>query len=497
MKLARALALLVTAALAVAVVGCAGNQPQAPVTAVATATATATPSPPTATPTPLATATPTPADAAALLREAQSRQQAVGSARGLLELAVAGPPTTEGTPVSLSAEFAFVKPDDVHMKISGAGMPAGLQVEVIAKGDRTYLKAGERWLPLPAETRGERQSPASLVAVDELESYLAGASGLRIAGQRAVKGVECDVVAFSPAPAQLRELAALRGQTAAQRTLEEVTLEELQGEVAVGRADKLIHQMVVKMSGYEKNKPEARFRVDFAVSLWDFDAPAIVVAAPRPEDLLFDPGSPRPSPTPTPVPAPLHAYRSSSRPAVDGVVGPAEGWQNAEAVRGPYADGTIEIKALHDGKDLYLLLVWDETRYRRAEGLTILFEDGGSAPQGKLDGRHDDDKYVGVSGLPEGYRDAYWGPGWRVGEPTDGAIAGRHSAGKMVVEWRGPLSSGSETDVSVTGDETLGFAVVNWADGAAGRRGAWPPGAGVYEPATWGRLVVRYQAARP
>ena len=177
---------------------------------------------------------------------------------------------------------------------------------------------------------------------------------------------------------------------------------------------------------------------------------------------------------------------------VDGVVAPSDGWDQAKAVQGTYADGAIEIRALHDGKNLFLLLVWDEMRYRKAEGLTVLFEDGGVAPQRKLDGKNDDDKYVGVSGLPDGYRDAAWSPGWAVGEPTDGMMAGRYGDGKMVVEWRGPLNDGSPADISVVGDETLGFAVINWSDGVAGSRGAWPRGADVYKPETWGDLIIHY-----
>lgn len=482
---------LLSPAAIVAVLGaCAGSPPLSNPIIVGTATTTIAPASPTATltpePTPMSTP---PIDAVTLWRQAQSKHQTIKSARGFMEIQFESQQTDQGKLVTMTVDFEFADPD-MHMRVSSPELPGGAEVEAIAKGNLTYLRAGRQWLPLPAGDRIEGKTELSPVPVDRLDSYLTDASDLRLVGRRTVRGVDCHVISFSPSPESLRSLADLRGQASRRALDAEVTIEEFQGEVAIGTEDGLLHQMAVTMSGHQQQEPEAVFRLGFTISLWDLNSPDISVEAPGPEELLTFAAGPVPTATPTPAPLPLHAYRSSAKPTVDGVIGPMDGWDQAESVHGPYADGTIEIKALHDGQDLYLLLVRDDSRYRKAEGLNLLFEDGGIAPQRMLDGKNDDCKYVGVSGLPEGYRDAAWSGGWRVGEPTDGITAGRHSSGKMVVEWRGPLNSGEDTDIGVVGDETLGFAVVNWSDGRAGSRGAWPPGADVYKPDTWGSLVI-------
>ena len=74
---------------------------------------------------------------------------------------------------------------------------------------------------------------------------------------------------FSPSPESLRSLADLRGQASRRALDAEVTIEEFQGEVAIGTEDGLLHQMTVTMSGHEQQNPEATFRLSFTISLWD------------------------------------------------------------------------------------------------------------------------------------------------------------------------------------------------------------------------------------
>ena len=56
-----------------------------------------------------------------------------------------------------------------------------------------------------------------------------------------------------------------------------------------------------------------------------------------------------------------------------------------------------------------------------------------------------------------------------------------------------PLAGGELTDISVTSDETLGFAVIEGSGGIAGRGGAWPLGADPYKPKSWGDLRVELE----
>lgn len=490
---ARALMLLPLALLVVFLPTCTGgetNPNQAALTAPEATPASVSPTPTFTPEPPPPTPSPTPDRAVLLLREVQEKHQEVKSARGTMEIVLEGQAGRQ-QPATIAVDFEIAGPD-IHMKLSGSQLPFGPEAEFIAKGEMTYLKMRDQWIALPASGRREITPQTDLVNIDVLHSHLINASGAKVVGRRSVKGIECDVISFELSPEKMRELAALRGHVSAQRAMDEdVQIERFQGEAVVGTADKILRQMVFKISGYEKQKPDERFALSLTTSLWDINSVDIVIREPEGVTPLTIPIPPSPTPVPTPVARFISASKTDAKPKIDGLISPTDGWDKAEAVRGPYADGAIEIKALHDGTNLYLLLVWDEARYTKAEGLYLLFEDGGSAPQGKLDGKNDDCKYVGVSGLPDGYRDAAWSsPGWRVGEATHGSASGRHSSGKMVVEWSGPLNSGTNEDISVSGKETLGFAVVNWSDGRAGSRGAWPIGAGVYDAGTWGRLTV-------
>lgn len=265
-------------------------------TSTPTPTRTPTPKPPT----PTATATRQTSEASALLKQVQSKQQDVKSARGLMEIAVEGQQAGVPQSITMLFEFEMAEPD-MHMKMSTKGMPFSLNMEMITKGDTAYMKMDDEWVSMPGAAKTQTKSQMQPLDVDDLESFLADATNVQLIGRRSVKGVECDVISFKLSPQKIQELAALRGQSSAQRTPSDaVQLDQFHGEVAVGVADKLVRQMVFKMSGTDKRKPAERFDMTFTISMWDINSPSIVIKAPEGAKPLG--ASPTPvRRTPTPV----------------------------------------------------------------------------------------------------------------------------------------------------------------------------------------------------
>ncbi|MFW3145973.1 MAG: Ig-like domain-containing protein [Thermoplasmatota archaeon] len=169
----------------------------------------------------------------------------------------------------------------------------------------------------------------------------------------------------------------------------------------------------------------------------------------------------------------------------DGHMSPGDGWDEVPAT--VFNDSiwgeevVLTIRAKHDTEKLYILFTCTNEQLPDH----IYFEDDGGYPDRIMEGDHDDSKYVGVSGYPNGFRDAYWenGSSWIVSETQHGGAAGGiQRDGLYQAEWWLPLCTGDLEDINVTGDETLGFGA-GWGWG-------WPDGVGPYSPSNWGLLHI-------
>ncbi len=175
-------------------------------------------------------------------------------------------------------------------------------------------------------------------------------------------------------------------------------------------------------------------------------------------------------------------------PEVDGRITASDRWEDTIPTYHPSSRGDIRIRAKHDGERLYLLIenkgdysIHDDVGHIE----DIFFEDDGLAPERELDGMNEDCKYVG-SGT-DAFCDAHWSEGWSVGgefgsEKNGGCLRGVDGEWK-IAEWWTDLNSGSDHDISVSSNETLGFS--------AGWGGGWPNGtANQYDASSWGSLHV-------
>ncbi len=283
--LARLSALAVLLLAAVALAGCAGAQ-QAPtptMTPLPTTTPWPSPTPwPTRTPTAVpttATPSPTPSEATSLLRQASGKQQTTKSFRGQMEIKAQGFEAGLAQSFTMGFDMEVAEPD-AHMKMYTKGLPLSLDMEIITKGDTMYMKMGDEWASFPGE-EGQGKAQMEVIDTDELEQFLDDASGAKIIGRRQVKGIECDIVSFTLSAAKMRELMAMSGQGRSARQLpEDVEFEQFQGEFAIGVADKLMRQMVIKMSGFQKSAPADKFAMEISMTIWDINAP-IVIKAPE------------------------------------------------------------------------------------------------------------------------------------------------------------------------------------------------------------------------
>ncbi|MDA8217884.1 MAG: LppX_LprAFG lipoprotein [Dehalococcoidales bacterium] len=278
--------------------GCAGAAPPPPPTAVPSPTAMSTPVP-TPMPSPSPTPSPTPADARALLRQAQDNQEAVKSYRSQMVIVVEGTQTGEAQSVKMTMDFVVAEPD-MHMRLSSEGSPLALEMEMIAKDNVLYMKMGEQWMAMgDAENLLDSgdDDDMGLTSPDQVEQFLALASDVRTTGRRKIKGVECDVISFTIPPEKMQELMALRGGMATPGSgADDVQIKTFQGELAIGSDDMITRQLVMKMSGADKAKPNEKFGLSIWMTLWDVNDPSIAVKAPVGV-------KPLPQPAPTPGPA--------------------------------------------------------------------------------------------------------------------------------------------------------------------------------------------------
>ena len=83
-------------------------------------------------------------------------------------------------------------------------------------------------------------------------------------------------------PEKMRDLTEMARIASEERGLDdEVQLDDMQAEVAIGTADKIVRQMTLKMSGRGTQNPEDEFFLTFTMSMWDINSPDIVIKAPE------------------------------------------------------------------------------------------------------------------------------------------------------------------------------------------------------------------------
>lgn len=288
-------ALAVLVAIAAILAGCGNSAPSPTPTAAAVVVAptatfmptattrpTSTPSPqPTSTPVP--TAAPASGDVAALLKEVQSKQMDVKSARGLMEITVEG--KQDGLPQSafISADFEMNEPDvSMVMKMKSPELPVPMEIGFVVAGKTAYMKMGGEWMSFPAdEEKSGSFGDMDMVNMEELQEFLRDATNVRLLGRRTVKGVECDVVGFTLSQAKMLELARKQGKLGEGDDFpEDLGFEAFSGEFALGVKDRLMHQMVIDMSMFDKSAPSDRFKMKMSYTLWDVNAPGIVIKPP-------------------------------------------------------------------------------------------------------------------------------------------------------------------------------------------------------------------------
>ena len=180
----------------------------------------------------------------------------------------------------------------------------------------------------------------------------------------------------------------------------------------------------------------------------------------------------------------VYAYYGTP-PNIDGRITDDDLWIEVPETIGEYPEGGVSIRAKHDGTFLYILTV---TRGYGEYIDNILFEDDGTSPDRVLDSTNEDEKYVGLSEFPDGYRDAHWTGGWAVDMNLHGGAMGTNDGYSFISEWWLPLDTDTSEDIDVSSNETLGFAA-GWTWGWPSGYGNWP-----YDPTTWGELHIIYDA---
>ncbi|MEA3559698.1 MAG: fibronectin type III domain-containing protein [Candidatus Thermoplasmatota archaeon] len=177
-------------------------------------------------------------------------------------------------------------------------------------------------------------------------------------------------------------------------------------------------------------------------------------------------------------------------PVFDGKITQADGWDDTISTIFESEDLDIRIQAKHDGEKIYLMIANDRKHVASGDDSQldhIYFEDDGIYPERELDSENEDCKYVGVSGAPDGFRDAFHPStgGWQVdgGHVDDGGCLWSDMGGWKIAEWWAYLDTGTDEDMDVTSNETLGFAI-GWGQG-------WPGGdIDMYDASEWGSLHV-------
>jgi hypothetical protein len=226
-----------------------------------------------------------------LLRSVGLKQADLKSFRSALEMMVEGMEDGEPRTVKVTLEMDSAPPDS-RMRMAIVGAPFEMVFELISKDDVTYVNLGDEWTSF--QGAGEAKMDARIMDTQELEDLLSVATDARVASRRLVKGVECDIVQFTIPPAKMLELAA-KANLSSIEDAKDVEMASFAGEIAVGAADRIMRQLTVRMEGAERNQPHNRFSFAMTMTVWDIDAPNIVIEAPpnaRPGDFPFPFGTP-------------------------------------------------------------------------------------------------------------------------------------------------------------------------------------------------------------
>jgi hypothetical protein len=231
--------------------------------------------------TPVPTKAPVSGAVALLLKEAQAKQQDVKSARGLMEIKFAGSSGGKIESATMAVDFEMNEPNmRMAMKMQSAELPMPMDIEFIVVDKTAYMNMGGEWMAFPADQTGA-SGEMDLVNMGEMEEFLSEASDVKSLGRRTVKGVECEVIGFTLSQAKMLELARDQGKLGGEDELPaNMGFEDFKGEFAIGVQDQLLHQMVIDMSFFNVENPKEHFEMDMTFTLWDLNAPNIVIKAP-------------------------------------------------------------------------------------------------------------------------------------------------------------------------------------------------------------------------
>jgi hypothetical protein len=200
-----------------------------------------------------------------------------------MSLTITGPQAGLGQAIKSTIDME-VNGDDSRMKMSGLGavMP---DMEIIIKNGVFYMGAEGEWMAFDTEGMLDKDNLRSTNA-SQMQAVLGDASGVQSLGKRSVRGVECEILGFTVPPEKLWDLAALSGK----QTVSGVQVSHFNGEVALGLADGLMRQMLMEMSMSEMGKPASALDMSIEMTLWDVNAPGVVIEAPKGAKSLGDLG---------------------------------------------------------------------------------------------------------------------------------------------------------------------------------------------------------------
>ncbi len=279
---------------------CTGGTPAAAPTPSPSPWPTWTPTPlptatPTRTPTPTVTPSPTPSAAVALLQEVYRAQEKMKSYRAKMSfdfsLAQRGVPQA----LTMVMDMEVAEPD-ASLKISSEGSPISFDVEMIVKDKVVYMKMGDEWTAMPGGGEFGEELEMGAMDVKKMQEFFAHTNSAKITGKRTVKGIECQVISFEIPPERMYDLLAMSGGAGQAPAPDDVQFEEFSGEVAVGLPDKLMHEMILRMSGSQRGSSADKFAMTIQMTIWDINSPGVVIKAPA--GVVPPAVPPRPSATP-------------------------------------------------------------------------------------------------------------------------------------------------------------------------------------------------------
>ncbi len=179
---------------------------------------------------------------------------------------------------------------------------------------------------------------------------------------------------------------------------------------------------------------------------------------------------------------------AGSPPQIDGTVDAKDAWYEGEKIhvlaRGKYYNITTK----HDFENIYILMEW-EGAPEWEDMMALYFEQDGDTQDFTLTTGRVDNYYQGHYKYgPDSFRDAHYDSGYIVDGAQNGNLKSGYENGSWRLEWQIPMKSGDDFDIYIEKYPTqVGFSILNNRNGA---RGIWPPAADMYDPETWGNMLI-------